>query len=68
MGKITQLGDLKNQNHCKIIILEIEIITNYEFLKSKSSLNKVILRIILKITFELLVFFLLYAIVSFSNS
>ena len=29
------------------------IITNYEFLKSKSSLNQVILKIIFKITFEL---------------
>ena len=43
---------LKNQikNHCKTVILKIkiEIITNYEFLKSKSSLNQVILKIILK--------------------
>ena len=34
-------------------ILKIEVITNYEFLKSKSSLNQAILKIIFKITFEL---------------
>ena len=52
MGKITQLGDFANQNHYyKTVILKIkiEIITNYEFLKSKSSLKQVIL----KITYEL---------------
>ena len=35
MGKITQLCDFENQNHYKTMILKIEIITNYEFLKSK---------------------------------
>ena len=49
MGKITQLGDFGNPNHYKTVILKIEIINNYEFLKSKSTLNQVIL----KITFEL---------------
>ena len=28
---------LKNQNHYRTVILKIKIITNYEFLKSKSS-------------------------------
>ena len=68
MGKITQLGDLENQNHYKTVILKIkiEIITNYEFLKSRSKSieNQAILKIILKITFILRVF-LLYIIISF---
>ena len=44
MGKITQHGDFENQNHYKTVILKIkiEIITNYEFLKSKSIGNQVI--------------------------
>ena len=50
MGKV---GVFENQYHYKTVILKIEIITNYEFLKSKSSQNQVILKIILKITFEL---------------
>ena len=53
MGKIPQLGDFENQNHYKTVILKIKINTNYEFLKSKSSLNQLILKIIIKITFEL---------------
>ena len=55
MWKIKQLDDFENQNHYKTVILkiEIEIITNYVFLKSKSSLNLVILKIILKFNFEL---------------
>ena len=58
MGKINQLGDFENQNHYKTVILRIknEIITNYEFLKLKSRLNQVILKIIFKITFQLWVF------------
>ena len=53
MAKITQLGDFENQNRYKTVVLKIkvEIITNYEFLKS--SLNQMILKIIFKITFEL---------------
>ena len=50
MGKITQLGGFANQNNYNTVILKIkiEIITKYEFLKSKSSLKQVIL----KITYE----------------
>ena len=55
MGKITQVGDFENQNQYKTVILKIKVITNYEFFKSKSSQNQVIL-IIFKITFELWVF------------
>ena len=39
MVKITQLCDFEIQNHFKTVILKIEIITNYEILKSKSSLS-----------------------------
>ena len=55
MSKVTLLGELENPNHYKTVILKIkiEINTNYEFLKSNFSLNQVILKIILKITFEL---------------
>ena len=54
MGKITQLGDFENQNHYKTVILKvkIKIMTNHEFLKSKSSLKQVILKIIFKIPFH----------------
>ena len=63
MGKITQLGDFENLNHYKIVILKIkiEIITNYEFLKSKFCSNQVILKIIFKITFELAMSFFHYS-------
>ena len=51
MGKITKLGDFENQNYYKTVIFEI--ITNYEFLTSKSIENAEILKIIFKITFKL---------------
>ena len=53
MGKITQLADFENHYKTVILKIKIEIITNYEFLKSKSSLNQLILKISFKITFEL---------------
>ena len=52
-GKIAQLGDFENPNNCKTVIFKIKIITNYEFLKSKSIGNQAILKIIFKITFKL---------------
>ena len=39
MGKNKQVGDFENENHHKQVILKIEIITNHEFLKSKSIQN-----------------------------
>ena len=59
-SKSIQNSDFENQNQYKTVILKIKIkiITNYEFLKSrsKSIQNKVILKILFKIFFKLWVF------------